>query len=292
MIRKAVIPAAGFGTRFLPLTKAQPKEMLPIVDKPTIQWVIEEAVQSGIKDILVIIGKSKRALEDHFDRNYELEHELLEKGKMNQLKEIDKISRMANLHFVRQKELNGLGDAISYAKLHVGNEPFAVLLGDTIIESQTPFTRQLITVFNQYQKSVVGLERVERSKVSRYGIIKGKNKGKRLYMIEDFVEKPSVKNAPSNLAIAGRYIFTPDIFTCLSKITKGKGNEIQLTDAIRLMNKTEPVYGLVIDGVRYDIGDKLDFLKTNVVFALKRKEFRKKFLIFLKNLVKKEMRSL
>ncbi|MFH1761446.1 MAG: UTP--glucose-1-phosphate uridylyltransferase GalU [bacterium] len=285
MIRKAVIPAAGFGTRFLPLTKVQPKEMLPIVDKPTIQFVIEEAVKSGIHDILVIIGKSKRALEDHFDRSFELEAELKAKGKENMLKEINKITQMANLHFIRQKELNGLGDAISYARMHVGNEPFAVLLGDTIFDSKIPGIAQLMKIYEKYRKTVIGLERVPKQKVSKYGIIKGEKKAKGLYKITDFIEKPSIKQAPSNLAAAGRYILSPDIFNFLEKTARGKGNEIQLTDAIKALNKTQDIYGLKLDGIRYDIGDKLDFLKTNVIFALKRKELKDDFLEFLRGIV-------
>jgi UTP--glucose-1-phosphate uridylyltransferase len=213
MIRKAVIPAAGFGTRFLPQTKAQPKEMLPIVDTPTIQFVVEEAVHSGIQDILIITGKGKRALEEHFDRNFELETELAEKKKKESLREIRRISNLADIHFIRQKELKGLGDAILYAERHVGNEPFAVLLGDTVIDTDdAPITRQLIDVYKRYEKSVIGLEAVPREKVSRYGIVAGDRMTENILLVRQLIEKPAVDKAPSNLAIAGRYILTPGIF--------------------------------------------------------------------------------
>ncbi|MGI6087092.1 MAG: UTP--glucose-1-phosphate uridylyltransferase GalU [Kiritimatiellia bacterium] len=286
MIRKAVIPAAGFGTRFLPASKSQPKEMLPIVDKPTIQYVVEEAVESGITDILMIIGKGKRAIEEHFDRNFDLEQELEEKGKTEELEAIRRISELANVHFVWQKELNGLGDAVSYAKCHVGNEPFALLLGDTIVESDTPVTAQLINAFSRYQESVVALEEVDRERVSRYGIMAGRPISEDLYMVEDFIEKPTVEEAPSNLAIAGRYIFTPGIFDAIARITAGKNNEIQLTDAMRLMVKTRAMFGWRFHGVRHDIGNKLDFIKTNIVFALKRPDMRDDLRDFMQSLLK------
>jgi UTP--glucose-1-phosphate uridylyltransferase len=286
MIKKAVIPAAGFGTRFLPASKAQPKEMLPIVDTPTIQYVVEEAVQSGITDILIIIGKGKRAIEEHFDRNFELEKELAEKNKLAELKVIKEISELADIHFIRQKELNGLGDAITYAKMHVGNEPFAVLLGDTILGSKKPVTRQLVEIFKRYRESVVVLEEVPKEKVSRYGIMKGKPVSKDLYLIEDFIEKPSVKEAPSNLAIAGRYILTPQIFECLSRTKPGKGGEIQLTDAMRLLVSQRAIYGMKLNGKRYDIGSKLDFLKTNIEFGLKRKDLGGDLKKYIKEIAK------
>lgn len=270
MIRKAVIPAAGFGTRFLPATKSQPKEMLPVVDTPTIQYVVEEAVNSGITDILMIIGKGKRAIEEHFDRSTELERELAEHGKMEELDAIRHISELANIHFIWQKDLNGLGDAISYARYHVGNEPFAILLGDTIIESETPVTKQLIDVYDRYHEPVVALEQVAREKVSRYGVIDGKSLSNGLYLVQDFVEKPSPESAPSTLVIAGRYIFTPEIFEFIDRTTPGKNNEIQLTDAMHLMVANHAMYGLHFQGKRYDIGNKLDFVKTNIEFGLKR----------------------
>lgn len=284
MIRKAVIPAAGFGTRFLPASKSQPKEMLPIVDTPVIQYVVEEAVASGITDILMIIGKSKRAIEEHFDRNFELENELIAKNKKNELDVIQRISSMANVHFVWQKELNGLGDAVSYAMDHIGGEPFALLLGDTLVRSGRPVTRQLMEVFERFHEPVVALEEVDPSKVSRYGVIGGKNIDDNLYLIDDFVEKPDVDEAPSNLAIAGRYVFTPAVFDCIKNIPPGKNGEIQLTDAMRLMLKTVAMYGLRFDGMRYDIGNKLDFIKTNVLFGLERDDMADDLRAFIKDL--------
>lgn len=275
-IRKAVIPAAGFGTRFLPATKSQPKEMLPIVDTPTIQYVVEEAVEAGITDILMVIGKSKRAIEEHFYRNFELEHELAEKGKTELLAQISRISNLANIHFIWQKELNGLGDAVSYAASYVGGEPFALLLGDTLLGSDHPeqrsITGQLIDIYEQREASVVALEAVPEHKVERYGIVGGvamNDAG--LFKLDQLVEKPSVADAPSNLAMAGRYVFTAEIFDRLAETTPGKNGEIQLTDAMAAMLKGgSDMYGLRFDGKRYDIGNKLDFLKTNIEFGLRR----------------------
>jgi UTP--glucose-1-phosphate uridylyltransferase len=284
VVKKAVIPAAGLGTRFLPATKASPKEMLPVVDTPTIQYVVQEAVDSGIEDILIISGKGKRSIEDHFDRSPELEGRLLEKeDKMYD--EIRHLSDMANIHFIRQKEIVGLGDAIKYARYHVGNEPFAVLLGDTIINSVIPVTRQLIDVYEQYQSAVIAVETVPHDKVSRYGIVGGDLLSETLMSLTGLVEKPSVDSAPSNLAIAGRYILTPEIFTALDKTLPGKNNEIQLTDAMNTLLKSESMYAQTIEGKRYDIGNKLDFLKTNVEFALRRKEFAAPFYQYLKEIV-------
>ncbi len=285
MINKAIIPSAGFGTRFLPATKAQPKEMLPIVDTPAIQFVVEEAVSSGIKDILIIIGKGKRAIEDHFDSSFELETELEEKNETELLKEIKRISNLANIHFIRQKHLLGLGDAIYYAKQHVDNEPFAVLLGDTIVDSKEPCIAQMINIFKKYPHSIIGLEEVPKEKVSRYGIIDGDLIEENIYQLKDLIEKPSLDEAPSNLAIGGRYILTPEIFDCIEKTERGSGNEIQITDAIKILSKTQPLYGYKFEGIRYDIGNKLDFLKTNVEFALKREDLRNDFLDFLKEIV-------
>ena len=286
MIRKAVIPAAGFGTRFLPAAKSQPKEMLPIVDTPTIQMVVEEAVAAGITDILMIIGKGKRAIEEHFDRNFELEAELEAASKTAELEAIRKISNLANVHFVWQKEQNGLGDAVSYARCHVGNEPFALLLGDTLIDSPSPITEQLLKIFDRYQESVVALEQVPVNRVSRYGVISGNQVGQNLYLVEDFIEKPTPEEAPSNLAIAGRYVFTPEIFNHIAATQPGKSGEIQLTDAMRLMVKTRAMYGLSFDGERYDIGNKLDFIRTNVIYGLKRDEMRHDLLEFLREIVR------
>lgn len=285
MIRKAVIPAAGFGTRFLPASKSQPKEMLPIVDTPVIQYVVEEAVAAGITDILMVIGKGKRAIEEHFDRNFELESELAEKGKTAELATIRRISELADVHFVWQKELLGLGDAVRCARHHVGNEPFAVLLGDTLVESATPVTRQLMDVFDRYEESVVALEEVEMSKVTRYGVIDGKSIADHVYLVNDFVEKPAVEDAPSNLAIAGRYVLTPDIFACIERTVRGKNDEIQLTDALRLLVAERAVYGLHFDGRRHDVGSKIDFIKTNVSFALNRADMREEVAAFLKEVV-------
>jgi UTP--glucose-1-phosphate uridylyltransferase len=288
MIRKAIIPAAGFGTRFLPATKSQPKEMLPIVDTPTIQYVVEEAAAAGLRDILMIIGKGKRAIEEHFDRSFELESELEEKGRAAELEAIRRISGLANIHFVWQKELNGLGDAIRYARDHVGSEPFAVLLGDTIVDAQPGVTQQLMQVYERYRESVVALEEVPKSKVGRYGVIDGKRVGdaKDLFMIRDFVEKPKPEEAPSNLAIAGRYVFTADIFDHLDRQKPGKNGEIQLTDAMRRLVRERAMYGLRFRGTRYDIGNKLDFVKTNVVYALKRPEMAADLRTFLREQLK------
>jgi len=276
MIRKAVIPAAGFGTRFLPASKSQPKEMLPIVDTPAIQYVVEEAVAAGATDILMIIGKGKRAIEEHFDRNFVLEAELEAKGKLDELQHIRAISDLADIHFVWQKELRGLGDAVACAKHHVGNEPFAVLLGDTLVETPNGrnVTQQLIGIFERYQESVVALEEVEHSKVNRYGVISGKEMSEGMYLIEDFVEKPPIDEAPSDLAIAGRYVFTPEIFQYIENTQPGVNDEIQLTDAMRLLLETRAVYGLKFEGRRYDIGNKVDFIRTNLAFALMRDDLR------------------
>ncbi|MBC3786447.1 UTP--glucose-1-phosphate uridylyltransferase GalU [Spirosoma utsteinense] len=285
MIKKAVIPAAGLGTRFLPATKAQPKEMLPIIDRPTIQYVVQEAVDSGIEDILIITGKGKRAIEDHFDRNFELETRLEEKEDQLLLDEMRRLSDMANLHYVRQRELNGLGDAIRYARHHVGNEPFAVLLGDTIMDSVIPVTQQLIDTYAQYGCSVIAVEEVPHDKVNRYGIVGGRSIGDRILELDTLVEKPALIDAPSNLAIAGRYILTPDIFDMLEQTPVGKNNEIQLTDAMLLLLKRENLYAHRIEGKRHDIGNKLDFLKTTVEFALKRSEFAAPFRAFLEEIL-------
>jgi UTP--glucose-1-phosphate uridylyltransferase len=288
MIKKAVIPAAGLGTRFLPATKAQPKEMLPIIDTPTIQYVVQEAIDSGIDDILIISGKGKRAIEDHFDRNFQLESQLKSKEANDMYNEIRRISDMANIHFVRQKELNGLGDAIRYAKLHTGDEPFAVLLGDTIIDSVIPVTQQLVDIYEQYKQSIIACEIVPKEKVSRYGIIGGTEISDRIWEVKDLVEKPEVEKSPSNLAIAGRYILTPEVYKMLEETTRGKGNEIQLTDALRLLLKKERIISYTIEGKRYDIGNKMDYLKTIVEFALKRKEFSASFKEFLIELLQND----
>ncbi len=270
MIKKAVIPAAGYGTRFLPVTKSSPKEMIPIVDTPVIQYVVEEAVASGITDILMIIGKGKRAIEEHFDRSLILEESLIKKENYEMLEKIRAISNLANIHFIWQKEMNGLGDAILHARYHVNNEPFVILLGDTLVESPDgPVTKQLIDVYNETKSSVIALEEVKPELVSRYGIIDGTPVNGKVLRANDWIEKPSIEEAPSNLAIASRYLFTPEIFDYLENTPTGKNNEIQLTDAMRQMVKTHPMYGMKFNGKRYDIGDKLGFIKTNIEFGLK-----------------------
>jgi UTP--glucose-1-phosphate uridylyltransferase len=269
-VTKAVIPAAGFGTRFLPITKSQPKEMIPVVDTPVIQYVVEEAVRSGITDILMIIGRGKRAIEEYFDRSWELEKTLEKNGKFELLEKIQAITSMANIHFVWQKELKGLGHAIMHARTFVGNEPFAVLLGDTLMDGfEIPVTKQLINKFETYKKSVVALEKVPKELTYKYGVIEGYEVEKDLYRATDFIEKPKPENAPSDLVIASRYIFTPDIFDYLDRTEPGLGNEIQLTDAMRSMLKEHDMFGYRFDGVRYDIGNKLDFIKTNLIYGLK-----------------------
>ena len=284
MIRKAVIPAAGFGTRFLPAAKSQPKEMLPIVDKPTIQYVVEEAVQAGITDILMIIGKGKRAIEEHFDRNFELEAELEEKSKHEELKAIRAISSMADIHFVWQKELLGLGDAVYHARHHVGQEPFVLMLGDTLIQSRVPVVRRLIELYDRYNETVVALEKVPPSKIERYGVISGKPVSSDLYLVDALVEKPKASEAPSNLAIASRYAFSPRIFGYIEKTLPGKNGEIQITDAMRLMLQDSAIYGYAFEGRRHDIGNKLDFLKTNVVYGLEPPDIGPDFRAFLKEI--------
>jgi len=291
MIKKAIIPAAGLGTRFLPATKAQPKEMLPIIDTPVIQYVIQECVDSGIEDILIISGKGKRSIEDHFDRNFELEARIREKEDEEIYTQLRHIENMANIHFIRQKELNGLGDAIYHARFHCGTEPFAVLLGDTIIDSVIPVIQQLIDTFEQYKQTIIAVETVPSNKVSRYGIIGGDAISDKLLQINEMIEKPEMKKAPSNLAIAGRYILTPEIFSALEKTHKGKGNEIQLTDALRLLLKRENMIAQTIEGKRHDIGNKLDFLKTTIEFALKRKEFAEPLTQFLHEVISKSKKS-
>ncbi|MEJ2051675.1 MAG: UTP--glucose-1-phosphate uridylyltransferase GalU, partial [Calditrichota bacterium] len=276
----------GLGTRFLPVTKAQPKEMLPIIDTPTIQYVVQEAVDSGIDDILIISGKGKRAIEDHFDRLTELEILLKNKEDRKSYHEIRRIGEMANIHYIRQKELNGLGDAIRYARQHTSNEPFVVLLGDTIIDSVIPVTQHLIDVYNQYRQSVIAVEEVPPEKVERYGIIAGKKVSSTIWKVEDLIEKPAKEKSPSNLAIAGRYVLTPEIFNTLEITGSGKNNEIQLTDALKLLLKKEDIFAYKIEGKRYDIGNKLDYMKTFVEFGLKRKEFAGDFSEFLKEIIR------
>ncbi|HLR72355.1 MAG TPA: UTP--glucose-1-phosphate uridylyltransferase GalU [Pseudogracilibacillus sp.] len=274
-VKKAIIPAAGLGTRFLPATKAQPKEMLPIVDKPTIQYIVEEAVASGIEDIIIISGRGKRAIEDHFDTSYELEAKLAERGKTETLQQVQSISNLANIHYIRQKEPKGLGHAIYCAHRFIGEEPFAVLLGDDIVVSETPCLKQLVDVYEKYQTSVIGVHRVPEEEVSKYGIIQPKAMSdENVQEIETLVEKPSVERAPSNLAIMGRYILTPSIFPILKNVSAGKGGEIQLTDGLIKLNQQEKVLAYHFQGKRYDIGDKLGFVKATIDFALNRDDLQ------------------
>lgn len=270
-----MIPAAGLGTRFLPVTKSMPKEMLPIIDKPIIQFAVEEAISSGIEDIIIITGRGKRAVEDYFDENPELEDHLAKNGKYDLVKEMKDISSMVDIHYIRQKEPRGLGDAILKAEKHVGNEPFAVLLGDDIIKGNTPCMKQLVDVYREYGDPVIAVEEVE--DVSKYGIINGDEIDESLYIIKDLIEKPDEEEAPSNIGAVGRYILAPEIFDCIKKVPSGKGNEIQLTDAIRMLIKEErkDVYAYKFRGKRYDAGDKLGYVKAIVDFALEREDLRR-----------------
>lgn len=287
-VRKAIIPAAGLGTRFLPATKAQPKEMLPIVDKPTIQYIIEEAVASGIEDIIIVTGRGKRAIEDHFDKSYELEETLAKKGKYEQLEEVQGISKLANIHYIRQKEPLGLGHAISCASRFIGDEPFAVLLGDDIVNSpEKPCLKQLIDVYERYNSSVIGVQEVPKQEVSKYGVISINNHemDNGVFHINDLVEKPKVEDAPSNYAIMGRYVLRPEIFEILENQTPGAGNEIQLTDAIKKLNEQQMVVGYDFEGDRHDVGDKFGFIKATVDFALERGDLQQQVMDYLKKIV-------
>ena len=271
-VRKAVIPAAGFGTRFLPATKCSPKEMLPIVDTPVIQYVVEEAVASGITDILMVIGRGKRAIEEHFDRSAELEWELEAKGKIEQLEIIRRISNLANIHFVWQKQMLGLGDAIRCAEAHVGGEPFAVLLGDTLLQSTSgvPAARQLIEAYERFGTCVVAAERVPMERVSKYGVLSGVQKDEKVWEVSDLVEKPAPEEAPSNLVVASRYVLTSEIFPALRNVRPGKGGEIQLTDALKMLARGKPIHARIVDAVRHDVGNHFGFIKTNIIYGLER----------------------
>ena len=285
-IKKVIIPAAGLGTRFLPATKAQPKEMLPIVDKPTIQYIVEEAVQSGIEDIIIVSGRGKRAIEDHFDKSYELEETLLKKEKYEVLKEIQSITDLANIHYIRQKEPLGLGHAIWCARKFIGNDSFGVMLGDDIVKGETPCLKQLIDVYDQYGSSVVGVQTVPDKDVSKYGIIvpKDDSLGENIERIGGLVEKPAAHEAPSNLAIMGRYVLTADIFDILENTPKGSGGEIQLTDAINTLNYQQQVLAYQFSGTRYDVGDKFGFIKATVDFGLDREDLRDEVVKYLEQL--------
>ena len=280
-VKKAIIPAAGLGTRFLPATKAQPKEMLPIVDKPNLQYIIEEAVASDIEEILIIIGRDKKSIEDHFDKSVELELELESKGKDDLLEEVRKISNMANIHFIRQKEPRGLGHAIYCAKTFIGNEPFTVLLGDDIVYSEKPCLKQIIEAYDEYKTTILGVQEVLKDDVTKYGIVEGLHIGHRVYKVKDLVEKPAPEEAPSNIAILGRYIITPTIFEILEHTKPGKNGEIQLTDALRELSQREAMYAYNFEGQRYDVGDKEGFLEATVEYALRRDDLRDDFMRYL-----------
>lgn len=287
-VRKAVIPAAGLGTRFLPATKAQPKEMLPIVDKPAIQYVVEEAVRAGVTDILIITGRGKRSIEDHFDRSFELEHFLETKGKFDELKEVREISEMAMIHYIRQRDPLGLGHAVLVAEDHVAGEPFAVLLGDDIISERTPLLQEMLKVHERYGRSVIAVQEVARSEIGLYGAIQPEFVEERLARIVSIVEKPAPDEAPSNLAAIGRYILTPEIFDSLRSIAPGKGGEVQLTDAINLLAQDQAVYAYVFEDGRFDVGNKLDYLKATVELAVDREDVGEGLREYLADLVQRK----
>lgn len=282
-VRKAIIPAAGLGTRFLPATKAMPKEMLPIVDKPTIQYIVEEAIESGIEDIIIVTGKGKRAIEDHFDYAFELEQTLLNKEKFDLLEKVQEPSRLVDIHYIRQKEPKGLGHAVWCARNFIGNEPFAVLLGDDIVQAETPCLKQLINEFNRTHSSVIGVKTVPDNETNRYGIIDPIEQHGRSFQVKNFVEKPEFGTAPSNLAIIGRYIFTPEIFRFLNEQEVGAGGEIQLTDSIQKLNQIQRVFAYEFEGKRFDVGEKLGFIETTIEFALQNEEIKTGLLKFLRS---------
>jgi UTP--glucose-1-phosphate uridylyltransferase len=288
-VRKAVIPAAGYGTRFLPIAKAVPKEMLPLVDKPVIQHVVEEAVASGITDILIVISRSKRAIEEHFHPAFDLEAELTAKGRTEELESLRRLQTMARIHFVWQAKMGGLGDAVMHAREHVGDEPFAVLLGDTVVKAAgaVPVTRQLVDVVEKHGGSAVALQEVAAEHVTRYGIMGGDEIEPGLIRATKFIEKPQLAEAPSRLAVSARYVLSPAIFGCLERTPPGKGGELQLTDAMAALMKLEPLYGLVHDGQRHDIGNKLDFIKANVQFGLERDDIGRALREWLESVVRK-----
>lgn len=288
-IKKAIIPAAGLGTRFLPATKAQPKEMLPILDKPTIQYIIEEAVASGIEDIIIVTGRNKRSIEDHFDRSFELEYSLQQKNKEKLLKIVNEISNMVDIHYIRQKEPRGLGHAIHCAKSFVGNEPFAVLLGDDIVHAEKPCLKQMIEVFEKKGNSILGCQPVSWENVDKYGIVDGIAIEDNVWQVKDMVEKPNRESAPSNMAVLGRYIITPEIFAILEETKPGAGNEIQLTDALKTLLNKRDVYAYNFEGIRYDVGDKLGYLQATVEYALRRDQLNDQFKEYLLNVTKSEL---
>jgi len=287
-VKKAVIPAAGLGTRFLPATKAQPKEMLPVVDKPAIQYVVEEAVRAGIRDILIVTGRGKRTLEDHFDRSFELEHYLEAQGKHDELKQVREISEMASIHYIRQRDPAGLGDAVAHAEHHVGGEPFAVLLGDDIVAAGDPLLDRMISVYERYGRSVLGVQEVRREDISLYGAVKPEWVEDDLARVVDIVEKPPPEEAPSNLAAIGRYVLTPEIFDAIRETPPDAGGEVQLTDALRLLAREQAVYAYRFDDGRYDIGKKLDYLRATVELAVDREDLGPGFRAFLADLVQRK----
>ena len=286
-VRKAVIPAAGLGTRFLPATKSQPKEMVPVIDKPTIQYVVEEAVGAGITDILVITGRGKRAIEDHFDRNFELEFYLEQGKKDEELEQVQAISEMADIHYIRQRDPLGLGHAVSVARQHVGSEPFAVLLGDDIMVDDSKLLKSMLDVYERYGRSVVAVLEVAREDIKNYGCVTPEVMEENLVRVRSIVEKPKPEDAPSNLAVIGRYVFTPEIFDALDRITPGAGGELQLTDAMSLLLETQTVFGYSFETGRYDIGKKIDFLRATVELALDRPDLGDEFKAFLADLVQR-----
>jgi UTP--glucose-1-phosphate uridylyltransferase len=288
-VKKAIIPAAGLGTRFLPATKAMPKEMLPIVDKPTIQYIVEEAIESGIEDIIIVTGKGKRAIEDHFDSAFELEDNLARKEKFELLEQVRKPGNV-DIHYIRQKEPKGLGHAIWCARKFIGNEPFAVLLGDDIVQAKVPSLKQLMNMYDKVGSSVIGVQPVPKEETNRYGIIDPSRQDGRMYEVRNFVEKPPVELAPSNLAILGRYILTPEIFDLLENQETGSGGEIQLTDAIQRLNNFQNVFAYDFEGIRYDVGEKFGFIKTTIEMALSREELRDQLLAYLVKLVDQEVK--
>ena len=273
MIGKAVIPAAGLGTRFLPATKSMPKEMLPIIDKPVIQFVVEEAIASGIDDIIIITGRGKRAIEDYFDTSPEIEHHLFQNKKYELLRKVKEISSLADIHYIRQKEPLGLGDAILKAEKHIGNEPFAVLLGDDIIANEKSAIKQLVECYESVNCSVIGVEKVPFEKVSKYGIVEVEQQ-ENLFLVKNLIEKPEKEKAPSNLAVIGRYVLTPEIFDCIKEVKPGYNGEIQLTDALKLLLERQEIYAKKIEGRRYDIGDKLSYVQAIIDFSLEREDLK------------------
>jgi UTP--glucose-1-phosphate uridylyltransferase len=287
-VKKAIIPAAGLGTRFLPATKAMPKEMLPIIDKPTIQYIVEEAIESGIEDIIIVTGKGKRAIEDHFDNAFELEYNLLQKQKLELLEKVVHSSNMIDIHYIRQKDPKGLGHAVWCARKFIGNETFAVLLGDDIVQAEKPCIRQLIEQYENTGSSVIGVKQVPYHETYRYGIIDPIESDSRLYKVNRFIEKPALGTAPSNLAIMGRYILTPEIFKCLEEQTAGAGGEIQLTDAIQKLTQLQKVFAYDFEGKRYDVGEKLGFIKTTVDFAMQDEKLRDELVSFLDEVIEAE----